>query len=110
MSDVESLLDDTLTECQPLVEFASEAKLARGRPATRLNIRDGEAFVNLYAAGDGAVVVIGYAPGMAFADSAYCGDVEETHEAVVRLARYTECEVLRDDFDVLSADEAGDGR
>lgn len=107
MSDVESLLDDTLTECQPLVEFAGDAKLARGRPATHLDIRDGEVFVNLYVAGDGGVVVIDYAPGMAYADNAYCGDVEETHKAVVRLARHTECEVLRDDFDVL-ADEAGE--
>lgn len=109
MSDVESLLNDALTECQPLVDFAGAEKLAGGRPATQLDIRDGEVFVNLYFAGDGGVVVIDYAPGMMIGDTAYCGDIEETHKAVVRLARHTECEVLRDDFDVL-AEEAGDQR
>lgn len=110
MSDVKSLFDDTLTECQSLVEFAGEEKLARGRPATQLDICDGEAIVDLYVAGDGGVVVIDYESGMMIGDTAYCGEVEETHRAVVRLAQHTECEVIRDDFDVLAVDEAGDGR
>lgn len=101
MSDIESLLDDTLDEFPPLIEFAGEAKLGRGHSSTQLDVRDGEVYVNLYVAGDGGIIVIGYAPGIAYEDTAYCGDIEETHKAMNGLSRHMECKVLRDNFDVL---------
>jgi len=104
MSDVESLLADTLRECPALTEFAGKGQLASGRADVQLSIRDGEAYVNLYTAGDGGIVVVGYSSGVEFEDGAYCGDVDEAHAAVNRLARHTECEVLWDVFNTLGSD------
>lgn len=104
MTDVQSLLDDTLTECQPIVSFAKADDFAGGRPATQLNICDSMILVDLYTGGGEGVVTINYVAGMCIADTAYCGGVEEAHKAIVRVARHTECEVVNDEFDILSAD------
>lgn len=90
MTDVEALLDDVLVECKPLIEFAGEAKLGRGHSSTQLDVRDGEVYVNLYVASDRGIIVIGYAPGIAYEDTAYCGDIEETHKAMNGLSRHME--------------------
>ncbi|WP_227130987.1 hypothetical protein [Halorubellus salinus] len=99
MSDVASILDGRLDECQPVSDFIKESNHRRAK--VLIDVRDGEVIVSLYSAGDSGIVHIGYAAGVAFSDTAFTGDLSDAHKALIRLSYRVDCEVERDDFEPL---------
>jgi hypothetical protein len=75
----------------------------------RVGVRSGEVIVDLYVVDDSAVVALDYVAGMCIADTAFTGDVDDAHRAVLRVARHAECEVTHDEFEI-AANSAGDDR
>lgn len=99
INNVYAMLEGGLDECQSIATFAKLGRL--GNAVTRLEVLDGAMRVALYAAEESGVVLVTHAAGMCVEDTAYCGDIEETHRTVVRIARHVDCEVTHDEFDVL---------
>ena len=94
-SNIESVLNtDSLTECRPVAQFVGYLPQA----ATALNYEFTN--VSLHCRDDSAVVVVEHGHRR---DTAFCGDLDDAHAAVVRLARHADADVFCDDFDVLTA-------
>lgn len=101
-SNIESVLNtDKLTECPHVAQFVHTLPQA----STAMDVDD--ANVSLHCHVNSAVIVVEYPVGR---DTAFSGTVDDAHAAGVRLARHTDADVFCDDFDVLTADTAGDRR
>lgn len=105
ISNIEAVLNtDRLTECSHVTAFAGDLPT----PSTSLEI-DG-IHVDLHCRDDSAVVIVDYPAGACASDTAFSGDLKDAHKAVVRIAHHTDATVIRDEFDVLSVDTAGEER
>lgn len=89
---------DRLDECPAVRAFDIDLP----RAATYISA-DGVG-VSLHYRDDSAIILVDYRAGMGVEDTAFAGDIEDAHKAVCRLARHTDAEVIRDEFDVLTGD------
>ncbi|WP_254838081.1 hypothetical protein [Natronomonas marina] len=103
--NIEELLDtDRLEEIPRLADDAARVS------QTETVVAVGNSHVALRRREGGAVVIVDYPSETDRRDTAYYGSIVDAEDAVVRLAECWVSDVVRDDFDLLAAEQDGDRR